>query len=162
MQKDKGFTLIELLIVLIIIGVVVTLVSLNIDAKPSTAKQAANQLQQLLELARDDSILKGQIIGWKITPENYAFYLYKDQKWFPLINDNLLRSYQLQPELNYKLFVDNTKVDYAQESYPQIVLLPDGSISHFNLLINVKEEVESYQVFMQQGKIKALLVEDKK
>lgn len=162
MPKNSGFTLIELLIVLIIIGVVITLVSLNIGARPSTAKQAANQLQQLLELGRDDAILKGQIIGWKITPENYAFYTYKNQKWLLLANDNLLRSYKLQPELDYKLFVDNAKVDYAQESYPQIVLLPDGSISQFNLLIKVKEETETYQVFMQQGKVKAALVEDKK
>jgi general secretion pathway protein H len=161
-SKNAGFTLIELLIVLIIIGVVMTAVSLNIGAKPSSAKQAAGQLQSLLELARDDAILKGQILGWKISPETYAFYRYKDKKWLPLTADKLLRSYQLQPELNYKLVLDNSKVSYDKESLPQIIILPDGSLNDFSLFIQLQDRTENYQVYSQQGKIKTQRVDEKK
>lgn len=161
-KKNSGFTLIELLIVLIIVGVVMTLVSLNIGAKPSTAKQEAKQLQSLLELARDDAILKGYVLGWKITPESYAFYRYKEKLWIPLIKDNLLHNYQLHPELDYQLIVDNSKVKYDKESLPQIILLPDGSVNEFNLLIQLKDRTESYKVYPEHGKIKSLLIEDKK
>lgn len=160
--KHSGFTLIELLIVLIIVGVVVTLVSLNIGAKPSTAKHAAQQLRGLLELSKDDAILKGQVLGWKITMENFAFYRYKDKKWLPIAADKLLRSYQLHPELEYRLTLDNAKVSYDDESLPQIVLLPDGSVNDFSLFIQPHDHSETYQVYSQQGKIKTQLVEDKK
>lgn len=160
--KTLGFTLIELLIVLIIVGVVMTLVSLNIGAKPSTAKQATNQLQGLLELARDEAILKGQILGWKITPETYAFYRYKEKKWLPLGADKLLRTYKLHPELEYKLVLDSAKVNYDKESLPQIILLPDGSVNDFSLFIQLKDHTETYKVFTQQGKIKTQLLEEKK
>jgi general secretion pathway protein H len=162
LRKNLGFTLIELLIVLIIVGVVMTLVSLNIGAKPSDAKQTANQLQSLFELARDDAILKGQILGWKITPENYAFYLYKNKLWLPLNKDNLLRSYQLHPGLEYQLTLDNAKVKYDKDSPPQILLLPDGSVNNFVLFIQLKDHSETYKVYPEHGKIKAILMEDKK
>lgn len=156
--KNSGFTLIELLIVLIIIGVVITLVSLNIAAKPSASKQAANQLQSLLELAREEAILKGQILGWKITSETYGFYRYKEKIWQPLSADKLLRSRPLHPELEYQLVLDSAKVNYDKESLPQIILLPDGSVNDFSLFIQLKDHTEKYKVYSQQGKIKTLLV----
>jgi general secretion pathway protein H len=161
-SKHSGFTLIELLIVLMIIGVVVSLVSLNIGAKPSSAKHEAQKLQGLLELSKDDAILKGQILGWKISMENYGFYRYKDKTWQPLSADKLLRSYPLHPELEYKLMLDKAKVSYDAESLPQIVLLPDGSINDFILSIQPHDHSETYQVYSQQGKIKTLLVDEKK
>lgn len=159
--KNSGFTLIELLIVLMIVGVMVSLVSLNIGAKPSTAKQAANQLQGLLELAREEAILKGQVLGWKITPQTYSFYRYKEKNWLPLSADKLLRSQPLHPELEYKLVLDNAKVNYDKESAPQIILLPDGSVNNFSLLIQLQDRTETYKVYPQQGKIKTQLVTEK-
>jgi type II secretion system protein H len=145
-----------------IVGVVMTLVSLNIGAKPSTAKQTSQQLQGLLELAREDAILKGQVLGWKITRESYSFYCYKEKVWQPLTADKLLKSYPLHPELDYQLIIDNAKINLDQSSLPQILLLPDGSVSHFKLLLTLKDRSESYLLFSEQGKIKTALVEEKK
>lgn len=161
-RKNAGFTLIELLIVLIIVGVMVSLVSLNISAKPSAAKQEATQLQSLLELAKDEAILKGQVLGFKITAENYAFYRYKEQKWLPLDQDKLLRSRSLQPELEYQLLLDNAKVNYDKEGLPQILILPDGSINPFSLLMQLKDHSETYKVYSELGKIKTQLLDEKK
>jgi general secretion pathway protein H len=161
LSKNSGFTLIELLIVLIIVGVLMTFVSLNIGAKPSSAKQAAQQLQNLLTLAQEEAILKGHILGWKISPQTYTFYRYKDKIWQPLSADKILRSYQLQPDLEYKLSLDNAKVKYDKESPPQITLLPDGSVNDFTLLIQLIDHSETYKVFTEQGKIKTLLVTEK-
>lgn len=158
----SGFTLIELLIVLIIVGVMVTLVSLNIGAKPSTAKQAAYQLQSLLELAREEAILKGQVLGWKLSLDSYAFYRYKNKIWLPLTTDKLLRRYQLHPGLEYKLELDNAKVNYDKDSLPQITLLPDGSVNNFSLLIQLSDHTETYKVYPQQSKIKTQLLTEKK
>lgn len=159
--KNAGFTLIEVLIVIIIVGVVMTFVSLNIGAKPSSAKHAAQQLQSLLELARDEAILKGQVLGWQMSSQNYSFSRYKNKTWQPLTADKLLRSYNLQPELEYKLLLDNSKVKINDKSLPQIILLPDGSINDFSLFIQPIDHSETYQIFTQQGKIKTQLVIEK-
>lgn len=158
LHKNLGFTLIELLVVLVIIGVMVTLVSLNIAARPSPAKQEAYRLQSLLELAHDEAILKGQILAWKITPTAYAFYRYKDKQWQLLTADKILRSYSLQSELSYKLELDNAKIDYTKESQPQIMLLPDGLINDFSLFVQLQNQFETYKVYSEQGKIKTLLI----
>lgn len=161
LPKNSGFTLIELLVVLIIVGVLITFVSLNIAAKPSSAKQAAQQLQNLLELARDEAILKGQILGWQITPQSYGFYRYQNRIWQPVSADKLLRHYNLTQELEYKLELDNAKVKIDAESVPQITLLPDGSVTDFSLFIQPIDHSETYQIFSQQGKIKTRLVNPK-
>jgi general secretion pathway protein H len=160
--KKSGFTLIELLIVLIIVGTVITLVSLNIGAKPSIAKHAASQLQGLLELARDEAVLKGQVLGFKLTAENFSFYRYREKLWQPIVKDNLLRSYQLHPGLDYQLTLDNAKVKNDKDSLPQIILLPDGSLNNFELIIQPKDHSESYKVTIMRGKLTAQLAEDKK
>jgi general secretion pathway protein H len=158
-RRTQGFTLIELLIVLVIVGVMMSLISLNIGSRPSSAKQAAEQIQQLLTLAREEAILKGQILAWKLTSENYSFYGYKNKSWL-LLNDTLLRTYRLPEELDYSLSVESAKENsnQNQNQIPQVLLLPDGSISRFNLIIHPKDDSENYTVFIQQGKIKAGLL----
>ena len=157
--QNAGFTLIELLLVIMIVGVVMTFVSLNIGAKPSGAKQAAHQLQSLLSLAQEEAILKGQVLGWKMTTQDYGFYGYKNRQWFPLTKDKLLRHYKVSAELTYKLSLENSKIiQLSNSAVPQLVILPDGSINDFTLRLETLDHLESYQVFSQQGKIKSQLI----
>lgn len=162
LRTNSGFTLLELLIVLMIVGVMVSLVSLNIGAKPSSSKQAAQQLQQLLALAQEEAILKGQILGWKITPIDYGFYRYKNKQWQLITGDKILHNYPLSEELNYTLELDNRKINYANQSPPQILLLPDALLNNFTVLIQLQDKTASYKIYSEQGKIKMLFVAEKK
>ncbi|MEY4768641.1 MAG: hypothetical protein RL637_1280, partial [Pseudomonadota bacterium] len=105
-KLSRGFTLIELLIVLAIIGTLLSLMSLSIQSRPSTAKAAAEQLQQLFILARDESILKGKVFAWKLTNTDYSFYGYQNKNWL-LLQDSLLKSYPLSAEFDYQLTVNS-------------------------------------------------------
>ncbi len=162
--KKSGFTLLELLVVLVIMGILFSFAALSLNSRPAPTKQAAYQLQQLLNLALDDAVLRGQIMGWSLHDSEHYFSRYKDNQWLPLSSDNLLRHYRLNKALDYQLEIDGLPADTTQTTLPQILLLPDGSISQFNLTIKLKNsqelEEDGYKLYSDYNSIKLSLLSD--
>jgi general secretion pathway protein H len=156
----KGFTLLELLIVLVIIGILFSFAALSLNTRPNPAKQAAYQIHQRLNLALEDSVLRSQIMGWTLTTTRQYFSRYHNQQWQALKQDPLLSSYPLDPMLNYQLQIDNLNVIASQNSLPQIMLLPDGSSSHFVLIIRAADSDAAYKIYSQQNTIKLTLIKN--
>jgi len=159
-KKQIGFTLLEVIIILIIMGTLFSLMSLSISSKPSAAKQSATHLQQLLEFAHDDAMLKGQILAWKLEETQYGFYRYQDKKWLLIENDRILHQYPLSEELDYQLLIDDFSTEKNDSNAPQVMLLPDGLLTDFNLIISAKESGERYRVFNRQDKVAMEIMED--
>jgi len=76
---SNGFTLLELLVVLVIVGILFSFAALSLSARPDPTKQEAYQVQQLLNLALEDAILRGQIMGWTLTEQEHNFSRFKNQ-----------------------------------------------------------------------------------
>jgi general secretion pathway protein H len=95
-QPQRGFTLIELLVVLVIAGITIGLVSLN--AAPSrrqAMQQEAQRVALLLQLARDEAIVRNRLVAFEAGPESYRFLVRNEQRvWEPVSQekqDDLLR-----------------------------------------------------------------------
>lgn len=87
-----GFTLIELLVVMVIIGITLGLVSLN--AMPSQQQSLQNEAQRialLLQLARDEAIVRNRQVAFEADAEHYRFLVRNDTQWELLRHDDLLR-----------------------------------------------------------------------
>ncbi|BCG64181.1 MAG: general secretion pathway protein H [Methyloprofundus sp.] len=153
-SPTKGFTLLELLVVLVLISILFSFATLSLNTRPSPAKHAAYQIQQLLNLAQEDSILRGQIMGWTLTTTQQYFSRYQNQQWQTLEKDQLLNSHPLDPILNYQLQIDNLNIIATKNSLPQIIFLPDGSISHFELIVQAANSDIAYKIYTQQNTIK--------
>jgi general secretion pathway protein H len=88
----RGFTLVEIMVVMVIIGITLGLASLNAIPSPHQDLQAeAQRLTLLLQLARDEAIVRNRPVTFEATPERYHFLVRNETRWVPITGDDLLR-----------------------------------------------------------------------
>ena len=89
---QRGFTLLELLVVLVILGILLGVVSLNVA--PSEGQSMRNEAQRialLLQLARDEAIMRNRQVAFELAPDAYRFLVRDDGGWQPITGDDVLR-----------------------------------------------------------------------
>jgi general secretion pathway protein H len=90
--RSSGFTLLELLVVMVIVGVTLGMVSFN--AMPSERQALHNDAQRialLLQLARDEAIVRNHPIAFEAEADRYRFLLHEDNIWQAIRQDDMLR-----------------------------------------------------------------------
>jgi general secretion pathway protein H len=90
--RGRGFTLVEIMVVMVIIGITLGLASLNAMPSPRQDLQdEAQRLTLLLQLARDEAIVRNRLVTFEATPERYRFLVRNETRWDPITSDDLLR-----------------------------------------------------------------------
>ena len=90
--RHAGFTLLELLVVLVIAGILLGAVALN--AMPSDSQwlqREAQRIALLLQLARDEAIVRNQPIAFEADDYRYRFLIRQEDKWQALTDDPMWR-----------------------------------------------------------------------
>ncbi|MGE5651088.1 MAG: GspH/FimT family pseudopilin [Bacillota bacterium] len=88
----RGFTLLELLVVLVIAGIMLGVVTLTALPNQQRALQDdAQRIALLMQLARDEAIVRNRPVAFEAGPERYRFLILDDSTWAPLPQDDLLR-----------------------------------------------------------------------
>jgi len=91
-RRSKGFTLIEILVVMVIIGITLGMVSLNAIPSPrQDLDNEAKRLTLLLQIARDEAIVRNREVAFEATPERYRFMVRNEDGWTAMNQDDLLR-----------------------------------------------------------------------
>jgi len=91
-QPVRGFTLLELLVVLVIAGMLLGLVAFNAMPGERQALQSdAQRVALLLQLARDEAIVRNRPIAFEAEPERYRFLMRDGNKWQAITQDDMLR-----------------------------------------------------------------------
>ncbi len=96
----RGFTLIEMMIVLVIAGLIFGLVALKALPGPKqTLNQEAQRIALLLQLARDEAIVRNRLVAFEASAKSYRFLVRDYQYWQPIKKDELLRerAFEVQP-----------------------------------------------------------------
>jgi general secretion pathway protein H len=92
LRRTSGFTLVEIMVVMVIIGVTLGLVSLNAFPSPhQDLQKEAQRLSLLLQLARDEAIVRNRLVTFEATPERYHFLVRNETRWDVITGDDLLR-----------------------------------------------------------------------
>lgn len=90
--RSGGFTLVELMVVMVIIGITLGLVSLNAIPSPQQHLQnEASRLALLLQLARDEAIVRNRLVAFEADDMQYHFIVRNETRWDPIVDDDLLR-----------------------------------------------------------------------
>lgn len=83
--------MLELLVVLVIIGMTVGMVSLSIMPNSAQTLQTdARRITLLLQLARDEAIVRNRPIAFEAQAERYRFLIREESGW-KILQDDLLR-----------------------------------------------------------------------
>jgi general secretion pathway protein H len=91
-RKTGGFTLLELLVVLVIAGITLGLVSFNaLPNEQQALHTEAQRIALLLQLARDEAIVRNRPIAFEAENNRYRFLIREQNGWQPLVQDDLLR-----------------------------------------------------------------------
>jgi hypothetical protein len=148
------------MVVLFVVGLMVSLVAINIDDDvDSLVRIEAQRFSALARLAADESIVQGKAIGIDLSSDatGYQFLIFNNGKWLPNSGTAELRQRELQHGIRIKLLHseagllnvrnedvvkpeqdDSTKSTNNSESAdlasPEIILTPVGIISSFEFL----------------------------
>ncbi|MDC8760465.1 type II secretion system minor pseudopilin GspH [Janthinobacterium fluminis] len=88
----RGFTLIELLVVLVIVGLTMGLVSFNaMPSRQQGLQKEAERIALLLQLARDEAIVRNRQVAFEADADSYRFLVRNDKRWEAVTQDDLLR-----------------------------------------------------------------------
>lgn len=146
MNKAKGFTLIELLIVIVLMGLITGMAMLSMGTADPRDQQKleAERLVKLLELASQEAIARGDIIGLELFSQGYRFAVVQNQKWQPETTDMVFKPRALMHQMQLVLVMDQKTAALKREPIqtvdpqPQIILTPDGDMELFQVRMTVK------------------------
>lgn len=97
MPGASGFTLLELLVVLVIAGLTLGMVSFNaVPSERQVLQKEAQRIAILLQLARDEAIVRNRPIAFEADQQGYRFLMREDNVWERLTQDDLLRERSFQ------------------------------------------------------------------
>lgn len=120
LKQQHGLTLLELLVVVIIVAILFTYTTLAIrsDSPEDLIKQEAQRLERLIQLALEESILRGEEYAIEVYLDGYRFLHFAENQWLPLVDDKILheRKLPLNMELEMRLEETDIKINLATET----------------------------------------------
>jgi len=156
-SRENGFTLLELLVVVVIVAILFTYTTLAIrsDTPEDIIKKEAQRMERLVQLALEESILRGEEYGIEIFLDGYRFLRFDvtNNQWLPLSDDKILRERELPLEMELEMSLEDTEIvielasdpmteqkldldadpdgkdEDTEKAQPQIYLLSSGEIT---------------------------------
>jgi general secretion pathway protein H len=117
---ENGFTLLELLVVVVIVAILFTYTTLAIrsDSPEDIIKKEAQRMERLVQLALEESILRGEEYGIELFTDGYRFLRFTQNQWQPLSEDKILRARELPLDMEMEIRLEETEIviDLSAES----------------------------------------------
>ncbi len=116
---QRGFTLIELLVVIVIVAILFTYTTLAIrgNSPEDAIKEEAHRLERLIELALEESILRGEEYGIEFFIDGYRFLHHVETQWEPL-QDSILRERELPEKMEIETRLEDSPIVVDLSSEP--------------------------------------------
>ncbi len=152
LYQMRGFTLLELMVVIVIIGIVMSFVTVSIggDNRAEELGREAKRLAALMDLASDEAVLRSTQLAVRFGDSEYEFYALQNNSWLPLADDPQFRLRKLPKGTNLDLELeDSPPLDLDtddDQQMPQVFILSSGEMTPFVLTFSARETEQRFQV----------------
>ncbi len=158
MKPQEGYTLIELLVVILIVGLTLSVVLLRIPSSQFASQRAvAQQIQGLVELARERAILHATVLGMTVTAQEIHFdelvgssNELMQSVWQPYLLQNKYWHVVVQLPLAFSLQTKQTNdagsLGATAGENPQVIFWPTGEMTPFVLNVYAENTAQTYQI----------------
>ncbi|HET9447443.1 MAG TPA: type II secretion system minor pseudopilin GspH [Steroidobacteraceae bacterium] len=147
--EHKGFTLLEILVVIVIIGVMVSMVSLSVGilGADRQVEEETRRFWAVTRQAREEAELQAIDVAIFVGAEDYEFLRFDTRRneWIPIVEDKLYAQRSLPDGLRFRLWMegreivlkpglpDRSQKDESQKFPPQLTVLSSGDVVPFEL-----------------------------
>jgi general secretion pathway protein H len=144
-----GFTLLEILVVIVIIGVMVTMVSLSVGVLGAdrAVEDETRRFWAVLRQAREEAELQAIDVAICVGASDYEYLRWDTRRneWLPIVEDQLYAQRALPDGLRFRLWLegreivlkpglpDRSKKDESQKFPPQLTVPSSGDVVPFEL-----------------------------
>ena len=148
---QRGFTLLELMVVLVIIGVILSFVSLSSggDSRAEQMQREAQRLIALLELASEEAVLRSEQLAIRFGETDYEFMILRGGRWLALEDDPALRLRELPKGIELRLELEENPppgLSAEDADAPQVFLLSSGEMTPFALVLSAPESERKFRI----------------
>jgi general secretion pathway protein H len=160
--RARGFTLLEILVVIVIIGVMVSMVTLSVGllGGDREADEETRRFWAVLRQAREEAELQAIDLAVFVGTSDYEFLRFDTRRneWQPVVDDKLYAQRTLPEGLRFRLWMegreivlkpglpDRSKKDESQKWPPQLTVLSSGEIVPFELQLERDSAPATYRV----------------
>jgi len=132
-----GFTLIEIMVVLLIITITIGMVGINLQRGDNNlVQEEADRIVILLQAAREEAILQGQVFAVQFNTDGYRFLRLNNKGRLELIEkDDVLSPRSLPDGVTLSFTMDGA----AADTEAGLILDPSGSFIPFVLTLRAGE-----------------------
>ena len=169
---QSGFTLVEVLIAVAIAALMIAVATIALgDNDLAKLKNKSRQLYGLLQVAQEESIIRGIELGVRVERQGYSFMIYNGGKWQPLEDHQLLKNIEFEEPIEAAINLegqesllkneeedeslsgkgeqsdteDNSKKKVSKT--PQIYMLSSGEMNDFVLTLGLdRDEPVFYRI----------------
>ena len=150
-RPHRGFTLLELLVVIVIIGVMVSMVSLSVGVlgADQQVEEETRRFWAVTRQAREEAELQAIDVAIFVGQSDYEFLRFDTRRneWQPIVEDQLYTQRSLPEGLRFRLWMegreivlkpgipDRSQKDEHQKYPPQLTVLSSGDVVPFELHI---------------------------
>ena len=150
-SRDSGFTLLEILVVIVIIGVMVSMVSLSVGVlgADQEVEEETRRFWAVTRQAREEAELQAIDVAIFVGTNDYEFLRFDTRRneWIPIVEDQLYAQRSLPDGLRFRLWMegreivlkpglpDRSQKDENQKFPPQLTVLSSGDVVPFEMHI---------------------------
>lgn len=127
----SGFTLIEVLVVTFILAAMIGFVTLQLTrSDDDLLKDEADRLAMLLYSAREEAILRGQLVVFEMQADGYRFLYVDEKKTFAPFTQGLLAHQRFPSDINTRFDIDGQSTSGVRQ---RLLFDPSGALPPFRI-----------------------------